>query len=169
MTQSFLENNDDSATSAAECQSENHHTKCNKPSVQYFDDDSSESLPGIYGSDDFDKYKTYHVSSPEDEISNDSWESENSDAILNDSEMTKTHSICAVSYTHLDVYKRQPSACRKFPLSPVRRSPAVYKFDSIILGIDVRPRIGYLLLCYTLFLLLLVHFKLSWQLSLIHI
>ena len=30
-----------------------------------------------------------------------------------------------------------PSPCRKYQLSPVRRSPAVQKFDSILLDIDV--------------------------------
>ena len=59
MQHRILENNDDSATSFAECQSENHHTKRNKPSMQYFEDNSSESLPGIYGSDDPDKDKTF--------------------------------------------------------------------------------------------------------------
>lgn len=65
----ILENNYDSATSAVECQSGNHHTKRNKQSVKYCEDNSSECLPCIYSSDDFDKNKIYQVSSSVDEIS----------------------------------------------------------------------------------------------------
>lgn len=94
-----LETNDDSATSAAECKSDVHLSKRNRPSVQYFEDDSSENFPcrPIFDSDDSDKDKTYMESSSKDDSSTDSWESENSDAIFkvfSDSEVTETPSMC---------------------------------------------------------------------------